>query len=109
MKKLLLPLLLFTLFAFFAYIVFVLFITSGSTKNYEQICSKYIEPLNKYKNNHSSYPTLREAENLNLNVEYSLQDCSYKTSENRDEFYFYVSEGLSVAGYDSKDSKWWHD
>ena len=109
MKNLLLKLLLLLLFAFFAYIAYMLFITSGDTKNDEKICSQYIAPLNKYKNNHSSYPTLQEAQKLNLNLELSLADCGYRTNDTRSDFYFYLSEGLSVAGYESKNSKWWHD
>jgi hypothetical protein len=109
MKKLLLPLLTFVLFAFFAYAVFIIYITSGDTKNYESICSKYIKPLNNYKQTHSNYPTLNEAKKLNLHFEYSLEECSYRTNDSKDEFNFYVSEGISVAGYDSKENKWWHD
>jgi hypothetical protein len=110
MKKLLLPLLTFVIFAFFAYIIFILFIISGDTKNYENSCSKYIKPLNDYKQSHNNYPTRDEAKRLNLNFEYSLEECGYNiANDNKDEFHFYVSEGLGVAGYDSTKNKWWHD
>ena len=109
MKKSLLYILLFILLAFFAYITFVIFIISGDTEDKEKYCSQYITPLNLYKSKHSLYPTLDEAKKLNLNFELSLDDCSYGTTKNQKEFFLHVSEGLSVAGYDSNRSKWWHD
>ena len=109
MKKLLLSIFILLLLAFIAYIAFIMFIVSGDTQHDEKICSQYIEPLNKYKHDNNSYPTLQEAKKMNLNFELSLEDCSYQIDKSKENFYFHLSNGLSVAGYESKTSKWWHD
>jgi hypothetical protein len=96
-------------FLFIAFFLILWYMFSSlKDEDYKQFCSNHIPLLTTYYQINNEYPkNFSNLNRLELNPKYLNEDCGYRREKLG--YYFIISYGMGVAGYDSIKKEWWYD
>ena len=96
------------LFVFILVIGYLFSTLNIDSKDNEDFCTQYIPLLEVYYKKNNQYPEkLSDVNRVILNPKFSNNSCGY--SRKGIGYYFIISRGMGIAGYDSIKQAWWYD